>query len=151
MPTIGETPKRMQVIGSQAEIETLHPAVRRFIDSAWSPPSTDPSTAGLRRLNVDFPDKRSVAKGAAIHINNALKVGRDDELTFDHNPAVDQFVIYYFDKDPTHRMYRALMGAWNERRDLGTCQNCGSLMVQGKGRIAKHCSDKCRMQSARSA
>lgn len=139
----------MEKIAETDEIENLDPAVRRFLEAAWTPPSEQMETAGLRTRNPDFPDKRSIMAAAAVAMDHAFRAERDQEIVYDPHPAVDGFATWTFREAPTLRAYRLLMRAWNEGRDLGTCLTCGSLLLPGKGRIAKFCNDACRMQRNR--
>ena len=139
----------MWIIGRRDDLDAIHPAVRRFVESGWSPALTAPGATGLSRLNVDFPGQDVIMRGAAFAINDAIRAKQKDELAFD--PADKRFKVWHFDNDPILRIYRSLMDAWNQRRDLGTCENCGNLFSPKKGRTAKYCSARCRMQSARSA
>jgi ribosomal protein L24E len=132
----------MEIIADPQGILHLDPAVRRFLDSAWGPPSTDPATAGQRQRRQD-PALRSVLEDAAKAFSDALQLREMEEIVY--SPAAGRFEQFIPQEDETLRAYRILVDAFNERRDLGTCQYCGSLMLPGRGRIAKFCSSSCRM------
>lgn len=139
----------MDIIVPVDGLDQLDPAVRKFVEAAWDPPSADPLMAGLRRRNADFPRKAQIMPRAAAAMDEAFAAERDEIIAYDMNPAVDAFATWMYRENPTLRAYRLLIRAWNERSDLGTCQGCGSLILPGKGRIAKYCSDACRMRQNR--
>lgn len=141
----------MDKIADPNELEGLAPPLRRFIDAAWAPPSTEPSTVGVRQLQLAFPDQREIMTAAAAVMKDAFfERGQSDEVVYNPNPNVNAFEQWTWHEGTLLRVCRLLMEAWNERRDLGTCQNCGSLFLPGRGRIAKYCDDVCRMQAKRS-
>lgn len=140
----------MEIIGRPADFQKLDPAVKRFLDSAWSTPSTDPSTAGFRRRNQTFPDQWEIMNGAALALTREIKEAR---VVYQCDPAPTGYAFTQFvlDKNKPHRISRTLVEIWNHGRDLGTCQNCGNLFSPRKGRTAKFCSARCKLQAARSA
>jgi hypothetical protein len=140
----------MEIIADADTLATLDTAVCRFIDSAWEPPSTELATAGLRRRKPDFPDKREVMTAAAAAMDRTFRDRSTEEIVYDPHPSRDAFDRWMAQEDATLRAYRMLMEAWNQRRDLGVCRACDNLLLPGKGRVARYCSDACRMRMYRS-
>jgi hypothetical protein len=139
----------METIGTPEEIEALPGWAREFLDAAWDAPDS----ANHRAALPAFPDMKRIAGQFAIGLDTASREpgAVDHHVTFTITEQGGAFVEALFVNDPVVEACRTIMKAWSGRRSIAPCQNCGTLMVPSRGKVAIYCSARCRMASHRKA
>ncbi|WP_170436957.1 hypothetical protein [Ruegeria arenilitoris] len=135
----------MQKLASTSELRTAPDWLTDFLDAAWQIPGSD----GQRQPNTRID--KGVADALAVAVTTAA-----------NEPSTNHYFAFTLDADggrfetvtlwgsPFIQLGIKLGEAWSERRPLAICGTCGTLMLPGKGRVARYCSNNCRVAAHRS-
>lgn len=133
----------MHIHASREEVKTLPASVRNFLNSAWTPPDKD----GQRIARTYFEDIDKIGGQLATFVTRELQNPNSSEVWFNFSRADGpRFRQAVFWKNRAAKIAYELAIAWSEGATLAECVVCGNLMQPGKGRVARTCSPKCRLE-----
>ncbi|AXT25532.1 hypothetical protein D1823_02315 [Ruegeria sp. AD91A] len=135
----------MQKLATPTELRTAPDWLTDFLDAAWQLPGSD----GQRQPNTRIDPDVAQAIAQAITVAASSKdTAHHCVFTLDADGGRFGSVTLWGGSH-TH-IAIALTLAWSERRPLAICGTCGTLMLPGKGRVARYCSNNCRVAAHRS-
>ena len=169
----------MKVIATKQQVDSIILFVKDFGDWTWRDPTEtgradqtkqlasiinlllengwgDPDENGVRQPEQAKDREQKVGIAAPIIAGALTAVLNDREavrntvgFTPDEKSDGGSFRTGFHWLDPDKKFFFDLVQAWSERRAIGRCQICGNIFVPGRGRTAKFCSTKCRVQAHR--
>jgi hypothetical protein len=133
----------MRVHASKEELEGLPDWSADFLARAWAPPDQNGQRAPLR----DFEGADGLLHRVSDRISDALqdRAKSNPYFRLSVSPAGPHVGFLPFWKDRTVEIAYNLAFAWQRGGSLAECVVCGNLMEPDKGRVARTCSDACRL------